>query len=596
MLPELCRPFDGDKIMSSKKKLLRLLKEHENGTPLRIAVLGGSTTSDITKVLELFLRDRGIIPSFYESEYAQYWSDAVFGTPELSEFKPELVFIHTTSRNIEEKPTVGEDGASVSEKLEREFARYEKMWSALSEKFGCVIIQNNFEMPSERLLGNREAGCAYGRIDFITRLNVRLYDYARTHGNFYIHDINYLSAAYGLERWHELRHWHLYKYAMSVSAIPEFAYSLSNIICSVMGRNKKVLALDLDNTLWGGVIGDDGQSGIEIGSETSEVQSYLRLQKFIKAHKELGVLLTVCSKNDPENALEGLNHPDGVLKPSDFALIKANWNEKSLNLEETASELNLLPESFVFVDDNPVECDIVKAQVPEIVTINFENPEECIRAIDKCGYFEVTDLSADDAKRGEMYAANARRAAAEKKFVSYDDFLASLEMSAVIGEFDPVHIPRITQLTNKSNQFNLTTKRYTQAEMEAVAASPDYIRLCGRLSDKFGDNGIVSVVIGERRGNELHIDLWLMSCRVLKRGMEYAMINRLVEEAKKAGIETIFGYYYPTKKNAMVKELFGDFGFTKISSDENGNTVWKLETNGYSPKKIFIDIKENENG
>lgn len=596
MLTELNYPFDSDKIISSKKKLLRLLKEHESGTPLRIAVLGGSTTSGIVKVLELFLRNRGIIPTFYESEYAQYWSDAVFGTPELSEFKPELVFIHTCSCNIEEKPTVGEDGKSVSEKLEREYARYEKMWTALSEKFGCVIIQNNFELPSERLLGNREAGCAYGRIDFITRLNVKLYDYARTHGNFYIHDINYLSAAYGLERWHELRHWHLYKYAMSVSAIPEFAYSLSNIICSVMGRNKKVLALDLDNTLWGGVIGDDGQAGIEIGRETHEGQSFLALQKYIKAHKELGVLLTVCSKNDPENALEGLNHPDGVLKPSDFALIKANWNEKSLNLEETANELNLLPESFVFVDDNPVECDIVKAQVPEIVTINFENPEECIRAIDKCGYFEVTNLSADDAKRGEMYAANAQRAAAEKKFASYDDFLASLEMSAVIGEFDPVHIPRITQLTNKSNQFNLTTKRYTQAEMEATAASPNYIRLCGRLMDKFGDNGIVSVVIGEKRGKELHIDLWLMSCRVLKRGMEYAMINRLVEEAKKAGIETIFGYYYPTKKNAMVKELFGDFGFTKISSDENGNTVWKLETNGYSPKKIFIDIKENENG
>lgn len=593
MLTELNYPFDSDQVMSTKKKLLRLLKEHENGTPLKIAVLGGSTTSDIVKVLELFLRNRGIIPSFYESEYAQYWSDAVFGTPELDEFKPEIVFIHTCSRNIEEKPTVGEDAKSVSEKLEREYARYEKMWTSLSEKFGCVIIQNNFELPSERLLGNREAGCAYGRIDFITRLNIKLYDYAQTHANFYIHDINYLSAAYGLERWHELRHWHLYKYAMSVSAIPDFAYSLSNIICSCLGKNKKVLALDLDNTLWGGVIGDDGQSGIEIGHETHEGQSYLALQKFVKAHKELGVLLTVCSKNDPENALEGLNHPDGVLKPSDFTLIKANWNEKSLNLEETAQELNLLPESFVFVDDNPVECDIVKAQVPEIMTINFEDPEECIRRIDKCGYFEVTNLSADDAKRGEMYAANAQRAAAEKKFASYDDFLASLEMSAVIGEFDPVHIPRITQLTNKSNQFNLTTKRYTQAEMEATAASPNYIRLCGRLTDKFGDNGIVSVVIGEKRGAELHIDLWLMSCRVLKRGMEYAMINRLVEEAKKAGIETIFGYYYPTKKNAMVKELFGDFGFEKTSEDGDGNTVWKLEVNGYSPKKIFIDIKEN---
>lgn len=593
MLTELNYPFDSDQVMSTKKKLLRLLKEHENGTPLKIAVLGGSTTSDIVKVLELFLRNRGIIPSFYESEYAQYWSDAVFGTPELDEFKPEIVFIHTCSRNIEEKPTVGEDAKSVSEKLEREYARYEKMWTSLSGKFGCVIIQNNFELPSERLLGNREAGCAYGRIDFITRLNIKLYDYAQTHANFYIHDINYLSAAYGLERWHELRHWHLYKYAMSVSAIPDFAYSLSNIICSCLGKNKKVLALDLDNTLWGGVIGDDGQSGIEIGHETHEGQSYLALQKFVKAHKELGVLLTVCSKNDPENALEGLNHPDGVLKPSDFTLIKANWNEKSLNLEETAQELNLLPESFVFVDDNPVECDIVKAQVPEIMTINFEDPEECIRRIDKCGYFEVTNLSADDAKRGEMYAANAQRAAAEKKFASYDDFLASLEMSAVIGEFDPVHIPRITQLTNKSNQFNLTTKRYTQAEMEATAASPNYIRLCGRLTDKFGDNGIVSVVIGKKRGAELHIDLWLMSCRVLKRGMEYAMINRLVEEAKKAGIETIFGYYYPTKKNAMVKELFGDFGFEKTSEDGDGNTVWKLEVNGYSPKKIFIDIKEN---
>ena len=596
MLKELCFPFDGDLIMQSKRKLLRLLKENENGVKLRVAVLGGSTTSDIIKVLELFLRDRGIIPEFYESEYAQYWSDAVFGTPELDEFKPELVFIHTTSRNIEEKPTVGEDETAVSGKLESEFSRYEKMWDALSEKFGCVIIQNNFEMPSERLLGNREVGVPYGRIDFITRLNVKLYDYAQKHNNFYIHDINYLSADYGLERWHELRHWHLYKYALSVSAIPQFAYSLSNIICSVMGKNKKVLALDLDNTLWGGVIGDDGQSGIEIGSETSEGQSYLRLQKYIKAHKEIGVLLTVCSKNDPENALEGLNHPDGVLKPNDFALIKANWNEKSLNLEETAQELNLLPESFVFADDNPAECEIVKAQVPEIAVLNFSDPEECIRYIDKCGYFEVTNLSADDAKRSEMYAANAQRAAAEKKFASYDEFLASLEMTAVIGDFDPVHIPRITQLTNKSNQFNCTTKRYTGAEMETVAKSTDYIRLCGRLTDKFGDNGIVSVVIGEKRNAELHIDLWLMSCRVLKRGMEYAMINRLVEEAKKAGISEIYGYYYPTKKNAMVKELYGDFGFAKISGDDGGNTVWKLETAGYSPKKIFIDIKENENG
>lgn len=590
-MKELCYPFDSDEIIRSKKKLLRLLKEREGGAvPLRVAVLGGSTTSDIVKVLELFLRDRGIAPTFYESEYAQYFNDAVFPNKELEEFKPEIVFIHTTSRNIEEKPKVGEDGASVKEKLEREFSRYEKMWTSVSEKYGCVIIQNNFELPPERLLGNREVGCSYGRIDFITRLNCKLYDYAQSHKNFYIHDINYLSAAYGLDRWHELRHWHLYKYAMSVSAIPDFAYSLASIICSVMGRNKKVLALDLDNTLWGGVIGDDGQAGIEIGSETSEGQSFKRLQEFIKAHKELGVLLTVCSKNDYENAVSGLEHPDGALHPDDFACIKANWDEKWRNLDESAHELNLLPESFVFVDDNPAEREIVRAQLPEVNVLDFETPEECIRAIDRCGYFEVTSLSADDAARGEMYKANAQRAAAEKKFESYDDFLLSLEMKAEIRDFDEVHLPRITQLTNKSNQFNVTTKRYTQSEMEAVAADNERIRLCGRLEDKFGDNGIVSVVIGKIEAEKLHIELWLMSCRVLKRDMEYAMLDTLAGECQKRGITEIIGYYYPTKKNAMVANLFGDFGFTKEFEDSEGNTVWSLKTNGYKPKNKAINI------
>ncbi len=591
MIKELTYPFDSDEITLKKKKFLRILKENESGSvPLRIAVLGGSTTHDIIEVLELFLRNRGIAPTFYESEYAQYFNDAVFPNKELEEFKPEIVFIHTTSRNIEEKPTVGESPESVKEKLEREYSRYEKMWTSVSEKYGCIIIQNNFEMPPERLLGNREVGCEYGRIDFITRLNCKLYDYAQNHKNFYIHDINYLSAAYGLDRWHELRHWHLYKYAMSVSAIPDFSYSLSSIICSVMGKNKKVLALDLDNTLWGGVIGDDGQAGIEIGSETSEGQSFKRLQEFIKAHKELGVLLTVCSKNDYENAVSGLEHPDGALKPDDFACIKANWDEKWRNLAESASELNLLPESFVFVDDNPAEREIVRAQIPDVNVLDFETPEECIRAVDRCGYFEVTNLSSDDAKRGEMYKANAQRAAAEKTFESYGDFLQSLEMKADIRDFDEVHLPRITQLTNKSNQFNVTTKRYTQAEMEAVAADNEHIRLCGRLEDKFGDNGIVSVVIGKKDCGKLRIELWLMSCRVLKRDMEYAMLDTLVEECKKQGISEIVGYYYPTKKNNMVKELFGDFGFDKVSEDADGNTVWRLKTDGYSNKNKAIKV------
>ncbi|MCH5207332.1 MAG: HAD family hydrolase [Oscillospiraceae bacterium] len=591
-MTELTPPFDGTKILQDKKKLLRILKERENeAIKLKIAVLGGSTTSDIVKILELFLRQRGIAPEFYESEYAQYYNDAVFGNDELSAFGPELIFIHTTTRNIESFPEILESREEVNTKLDSEYSRFEQMWTALSERFGCPIIQNNFELPYYRLMGNREAGCSYGKIDFITRLNCKFYDYSETHKNFYINDINYVSASYGLERWSQPRYWHLYKYAMNLDAIPDFAFNLSKIICSIMGRNKKLLALDLDNTLWGGVIGDDGQSGIEIGSETSEGQTFSAVQEYFKEHKKLGVLLTVCSKNDRENALLGLEHPDGILKPEDFACIKANWNEKWLNLEETESELNLLPESIVFVDDNPAEREIVRAQLPEAAVVDFDSPEECVKALDRLGFFEVTTLSKDDAQRNEMYRANAERASLEKKYSNYGEFLLSLEMKAQIRDFDEIHIPRITQLTNKSNQFNLTTKRYTQSEMEACAKDPAYIRLCGRLCDKFGDNGIVSVVIGRKNNEKLHIDLWLMSCRVLKRDMELAMLDELVRQAKQAGITEIVGYYYPTKKNSMVKDLYEKFGFDKIS-DDNGSTVWRLRTADYEYKNKVISVNE----
>ncbi len=591
MLQELCYPFDSALLLQKRRKLLRTLKEQESGAvKLRIAVLGGSTTSDIILMLELFLRNRGIVPEFWQSEYAQYWNDAMFENPSLEEFKPELIFIHTSSRNVQEYPQIGDSAEVVEHKLEQAYSHFSQMWDRLMQVYQCPIIQNNFEMPLTRLLGNREVGCIHGRIDFLTQLNCRFYEYAKKHSNFYIHDINYLSASYGLEKWLEPSYWHLYKYALCVPAIPEFAYNLSNIVCSLMGKNKKVLALDLDNTLWGGVIGDDGQAGIEIGQETSVGQAYAQLQGYLKAHKDLGVLLTVCSKNDYENAISGLEHPDGVLKPEDFVCIKANWEPKSMNIADMAQELTLLPESFVFVDDNPAERAIVQAQLPDTAVISFDSVEECMLALDRSGYFEVTTLSGDDAKRNAMYQANAQRQAAQQKFANYKDFLLSLDMKAEIRDFDPVHLPRITQLTNKSNQFNVTTKRYTQAEMESVAESKQHIRLYGRLEDKFGDNGIVSVVIGRKEEAALRVELWLMSCRVLKRDMEFAMLDSLVMECRKQGIKEIYGYYFPTKKNAMVAELFGTFGFTQISKDEDGNSIWKLDTEGYTQKNEVIAV------
>jgi FkbH-like protein len=588
MLQELCYPFDGREIQQKRRRLLReLKKQEEGGTKLRIAVLGGSTTNDITVMLELFLRNRGIVPEFWQSEYAQYWNDAMFDNSSLTAFQPELIFIHTTSRNIQEYPELQDSAELVEHKLCQTYRHFEEMWDHLQEVYGCPIIQNNFEMPLTRLLGNREAGCVHGRIDFLTRLNCRLYDYARVHQNFYIHDINYLSACYGLDKWLEPSYWHLYKYALAVPAIPDFAYNLSNIICSLMGKNKKVLALDLDNTLWGGVIGDDGQSGIEIGQETSVGQAYAALQSYLKEYEKLGVLLTVCSKNDYENAITGLTHPDSILKPEDFTVIKANWEPKPCNLLDTANELNLLPESFVFVDDNPAERAIVQAQLPEMPVLAFDSVEECMLAVDRCGYFEMTNFSGDDAARGRMYRANAQRKAAQQ-FTSYEDFLKSLCMKAEIRDFDKVHLPRITQLTNKSNQFNLTTRRYTLAEMEAIAMNPEYIRLYGRLTDKFGDNGIVSVVIGKKEQRILHIELWLMSCRVLKRDMELAMLDALVGECQKQGITEILGYYFPSRKNSMVAGLFEMFGFTLQSRDSEGNSVWRLATENYMPKNHVI--------
>ncbi len=593
-MKELEYPFDSAYIMKKRKSLKRaLLSDGTTRLKKKIAVLGGSTTNDIIAITELFLLDAGIEPEFYQSEYAQYWQDAMFPSEELAGFAPDIVFIHTTNRNITEYPQMTDSPETVKAMLDKEFDRFKQMWQALQSRFNCPIIQNNFELPLFRLLGNKDCSDYRGRSNFINRLNSMFYEYSQNNGSFYINDINYISASYGLKEWSNPLYWNMYKYALCFEAIPEFAYNTSNIIKSVFGKNKKALALDLDNTLWGGVVGDDGVEHIQIGQETGVAQSYYEFQNYIKAHKDLGILLTVCSKNDEENALAGLKHPEGALKPEDFIIIKANWENKDRNIAETASELNILPESIVFVDDNPAEREIVKAQLPGVKAPVMDGVENYIQTLDRSGFFEVTTFSEDDLKRNEMYKANVQRASMSASFENYSDYLLSLDMNAVIDDFIPMYIQRITQLSNKSNQFNVTTKRYTPAEMEAVFASDEYIRLYGKLTDKFGDNGVVSVVIGKKDGSVLNMDLWLMSCRVLKRDMEFAMLDTLVQKCREQNIETIKGYYYPTAKNNMVRELYKTFGFDKISEDENGNTVWQLDIAGYENKNHVISVHPN---
>ncbi len=595
-MKELEYPFVPEDLLKRKKNIRKqlLADTSANYIDKKIAILGGSTTNTIRQMLELFLLNYGIRPSFYESEYNQYYEDGMFPNPQLEAFAPDLIYICTGNRNISAWPHLSDSRERIEQKLQQTMEKFRGLWERLAHTYHCPIIQNNFEYPFFRLLGNKDASDMHGRVNFITTLNCRFYEYSQTQENFYICDINYLSASYGLEKWSDPYYWHMYKYAVAVPAIPFLAFNIANIIKSIYGKNKKAFNLDLDNTLWGGIVGEDGAENIEIGQETPLAQTYSEFQEYLKLHKQLGILLTINSKNDEANAISGLSRPDSVLHPEDFVNIKANWEPKSMNLVKTAREMALLPESFVFVDDNPAERAIIAEQVKWAAVPEINGVEHYIQVIDRSGFFEVTSLSQDDLKRTEMYRENAERSRLQASFENYEDYLKSLEMKGEIREFIPAYMSRIAQLTNKSNQFNLTTKRYSQSEIEAIARDPEHVALYGRLCDKFGDNGVVSIVIGRidgRMGEELHMELWLMSCRVLKRRMEYAMMDELVKKAQSIGIQKIIGYYYPTAKNAMVRDFYELMGFTRISEDEEGNTVWEFVIpNEYIEKQQVIEL------
>lgn len=586
---ELDYPFDPKQIMRKRKAYKRELRE-DGISRIRkhVAVLGGSTTNDLVDILELFLLNYGIEPSFYQSEYGKFWEDGVFDNPDLDGFHPDVIVIHTTNRNITAYPVIGDDRGAVEALLSEQYGRFETLWDSLTEKYHCPIIQNNFELPDARVMGNMEASSHFGTVNFITRLNLLFYDYADGNDHLYINDINYQSAQLGLDKWYDPFAWYMYKYAVSLDAIPTLAFNIANIIKSIYGKNKKALALDLDNTLWGGIVGDDGAENLAIGNETSRGQMYMEFQQYLKKLQCCGILLNIISKNEESNAMEGLDNPGMVLKKDDFISIKANWEPKSENLIHMAKELNLGEDSFVFVDDNPAEREIIRQQVLGAGVPKMEKPEKYIRNIDRAGYFEMVSFSADDTRRNVMYRENAKRADFKSRFTDYGEYLRSLAMTAWIAPFSPVYFDRIAQLANKSNQFNLTTRRFTRDEIESISRNENYITLYGKLEDKFGDNGVVSAVVGEKKGKTLDIILWLMSCRVLKRDMEFAMMDELVERCKKEGITVIRGFYYPTQKNGMVKDFYAGQGFTKDYEDEKGNSQWSMAVAGYETKNHVI--------
>ena len=579
-------------LLQKRRQLRRELSQHAQ-MPVRIAVLGGATTNEVADLLELLLLSEGIKPSFYQSEFNKYYEDAVLEPGKIKAFEPNIVYIHTHWHNIQRFPAAGTSEPDFQALVAAEASRFRSIWNSLEENVGCQIIQNNFEHPPMQALGNLDGVSSSGRTRFVYELNLEFAKSASSSRRLLVQDLNALSARIGHVRWFDWNRWYSYKILTTPEASLAIAQSLASMICAMLGKAKKCLVLDLDNTLWGGVIGDDGLDKIQIGKETALGEAYTAFQNYCLTLRERGILLAVCSKNDPEIGRSGFTHPDSVLKLEHFSSFKANWEPKHENIKAIAEELNLGLDSFVFVDDNPAERAIVAAQLPQVTVPDVGSEVSLFPSVLQArGCFETVNLSQEDLERAETYTANTRRAALQSKFADYGEYLDSLEMRAEIEPFQSIYLERIAQLINKTNQFNLTTRRYTLAEVEQTSRSSDYITLYGKLTDTFGDNGLVSVIIGRREDRILHLDLWIMSCRVLKRDMEVAMCDALIEHARDAGIQQILGYYRRTSKNAMVENHYAKLGFAlEFRAEDGAQSVWNLMVDSYSPKNRHIQAR-----
>jgi FkbH-like protein len=583
--------LDAAELLRKKRSLKKELLLSGGLTEKKIAILCGPTAAELKDQLELVLLAGGIKPVFWEGEYNKYYEDAVFGDAALDALQPDLVYLHVSVASVQGWALAGDSPAQVEEALAAEWSRWRQVLDKL-QRFKCPVVTNNFEDPPLRLFGSLDAVDPRGRVRHVSRLNELLAAHVHATDGLYLHDLRRTAAWVGLRIWHDRRLWHWAKSPAAQEALPHWGRSLGMLMLAIFGRAKKLLALDLDNTLWGGVIGDDGLEGIKIGPDEAEGEAYLEFQRYAADLRSRGVALAVVSKNEDINARLGLSHPDGVLKDGDFAAFRANWDPKSDNLQSIAHALNLGRDSFVFVDDNPVERAIVLAQTPDVSVPEVGTDVSAYAPLlDALGYFETAGLSAEDLGRAEAYAANAQRDKVQGSFSSYGEFLASLQMKAELGPWADPYFDRISQLSNKSNQFNLTTRRLHLEEAKAWSVEPERICLYARLADRFGDHGLVTLASAKQGApGSWDIELWLMSCRVLKRGMEDALLDALVKAAAVRGGQRLVGHYLPTVKNGMVREFYSTMGFSKIGETPDGGSHWQLPLGTYRPRNEHISF------
>jgi FkbH-like protein len=584
-------PFDMNVILT-KHAVLKNELENSGCISKRIAILGESTTAQLRNNLELFLLNRGIKPTFYESDFAQGRQDVLALKQELLDFNPELIFIHSNYFNIKKWPKVADSKETVDQLANEEYQSFRIIWERIIDSIKCPIIQNNFEPPPFRTLGNLDVVHHSGRVHYIQSLNSQFAKFAQEVPNFYINDIGYQSSLLGLDKWYDFNLWYRSKYAMSFHAIATISHNVANIASSIWGTAKRCLVLDLDNTLWGGVIGEDGLAGIGLGPDTIKGEVFQDFQAYVKTLHDRGVQLAIASKNNESTAKTGFEHPHSVLKWEDFASIKANWNPKVDSIREISNEMNLRLESLVFMDDNPAEREIVLKFLPNVVTPALEkSATKYFMNIDRQGFFEATSLISEDLSRGDYYKQNLMRSNYQLNFASYLEYLLSLEMKASIEPFKTDNLTRINQLIHKTNQFNLTTLRYSSSDSETMLGADKFITASGRLIDRFGDNGIVALIVGQITGDLCEVTLNLMSCRVLNRNLEFAMLDYFFKQCKAKGIVMVRASYIESGQNQIAENLYKNAGFSEVEKVEK-TTYWELATNKYELKNKCIEVND----
>jgi len=547
-------------------------------------VLGDCATQHLATALRGYGVSAGICLNVFDADYDQIDAQVMAPDSELYRFAPQGVLLQMCTEKLQEafydRPP--EARASFAEDT---YARIRQIWSRIGSRISATVLQCNFPLIDDGVFGQFGNKTEQSFLFQQRKLNYLLMQGCQEAKNTFLIDLDALQTALGRSTFADPKLYYVAKMPISLAALPAAAKLVVDVVRSLQGAVKKCLVLDLDNTLWGGVIGDDGLSGIQIG-ELGTGHAFSDFQKWLKELKNRGILLTVCSKNNEDTAKEPFEkHPEMVLQLEDFSMFVANWEDKARNIRTIQQALNIGMDSMVFLDDNPFERELVRTMIPEITVPELpEDPALYLQYLRGLDLFETASYSREDAGRTEQYREKAQRAAFEAAFQSYDDYLEALQMRASAAAFDPFHYPRIAQLTQRSNQFNLRTVRYTEAEIEALAQDDSRIGLYFTLKDKFGDHGLISVVVLEKQPEDtLFISEWLMSCRVLKRGMEEFIVDKILSVAAQQGFRRVVGEYIPTPKNAMVKDLYEQLGFARL---ENGR--FQAEVSGFPYHKTFI--------